>query len=412
MSSQARAVRKEPAAHRAPVAHRAQAARGAGVREDREPASGVRAEDSSTHAWRRAALLLPGRAASKVGSAALKVRSAALKVRSVEHRRAGRAPTARVFAPRGNKRLGLAARLLMPHGPEAVRKAQVEAFRAVGPAIPQCANACETLLRKSVPRCERPGRRAMARAASVPVRPGLSPNPGNERVANIITLRGVTKTYGTGIAAFQALKGVDVDIREGDFVAVMGPSGSGKSTMMNILGCLDVPSAGTFEFKGFHVENLDRDQRALLRRRYLGFVFQGFNLLARTTALENVELPLLYRGEDKKVRHTMGMAALEKVGLAEWWDHTPAELSGGQQQRVAIARALVTNPAVLLADEPTGNLDTERSLEIMELLTDLNQTSGITVLMVTHESEMAAYAHTIIHFKDGLVDRVQERAVV
>ena len=251
----------------------------------------------------------------------------------------------------------------------------------------------------------------MARA-SVLARPGLSPNPGNERVANIITVRGVTKTYGTGIAAFQALKGVDIDIREGDFVAVMGPSGSGKSTMMNILGCLDVPTAGTFEFQGFHVENLDRDQRALLRRRYLGFVFQGFNLLARTTALENVELPLLYRGEDKKVRHSMGMAALEKVGLAEWWDHTPAELSGGQQQRVAIARAIVTNPAVLLADEPTGNLDTERSLEIMELLTDLNQTSGITVLMVTHESEMAAYAHTVIHFKDGLVDRVQERAVV
>jgi putative ABC transport system ATP-binding protein len=240
--------------------------------------------------------------------------------------------------------------------------------------------------------------------------PGLRPTPGNERVANIISLRGVTKTYGTGLAAFQALKGIDFDIQEGDFVAVMGPSGSGKSTMMNILGCLDVPTAGTFEFKGVHVEHLDRDQRALLRRRYLGFVFQGFNLLARTTALENVELPLLYRGEDKKIRHDMGMAALDKVGLAEWWDHTPAELSGGQQQRVAIARAIVTNPAVLLADEPTGNLDTERSLEIMELLTNLNQASGITVLMVTHEAEMAAYAHTVIHFKDGLVDRVHERA--
>jgi putative ABC transport system ATP-binding protein len=240
----------------------------------------------------------------------------------------------------------------------------------------------------------------------------LNPLPGNERVATIISLRGVTKTYGTGIAAFQALKGVDMDIQEGDFVAVMGPSGSGKSTMMNILGCLDVPTAGTFQFQGVHVENLDRDQRALLRRRYLGFVFQGFNLLARTTALENVELPLLYRGEDKRVRHDMGMAALDKVGLAEWWDHTPAELSGGQQQRVAIARALVTNPAVLLADEPTGNLDTERSLEIMELLTELNQTIGITVLMVTHEAEMAAYAHTVVHFKDGMVDRVQEKAVV
>ena len=221
----------------------------------------------------------------------------------------------------------------------------------------------------------------------------------------LIALRGVTKTFGTGPAAFQALKGVDLDIMAGDFVAVMGPSGSGKSTTMNILGCLDVPTSGEFRFKGVHVQQLDRDQRALLRRRYLGFVFQGFNLLARTTALENVELPLLYRGEDKKARHALGMAALDKVGLADWWDHTPSELSGGQQQRVAIARAIVTHPDVLLADEPTGNLDSERSIEIMELLTDLNQTSGITVLMVTHEAEMASFAHTIIHFKDGLVER-------
>ncbi len=191
----------------------------------------------------------------------------------------------------------------------------------------------------------------------------------------------------------------------------MGPSGSGKSTTMNILGCLDVPTAGEFLFKGHHVERLDRDQRALLRRRYLGFVFQGFNLLARTTALENVELPLLYRGEDKKVRHEMGMAALAKVGLADWWDHTPSELSGGQQQRVAIARAIVTNPDVLLADEPTGNLDSERSVEIMELLTDLNRTNGITVLMVTHEAEMASFAHNIVHFKDGLVERTDEKVV-
>ena len=239
----------------------------------------------------------------------------------------------------------------------------------------------------------------------------INPLLENERVPNIIELRGITKTYGTGIAAFQALKGVDIDIKEGDFVAVMGPSGSGKSTMMNILGCLDVPTEGTFKFRGVQVEKLDRDQRALLRRRYLGFVFQGFNLLARTTALENVELPLLYRGEDKQARHDMGLAALDKVGLAEWWDHTPAELSGGQQQRVAIARAIVTNPAVLLADEPTGNLDTERSLEIMELLTELNRSLGITILMVTHEADMAAFAHTIIHFKDGLVDRVHERAL-
>ena len=223
----------------------------------------------------------------------------------------------------------------------------------------------------------------------------------------IIALRGVTKIYGEGPTAFQALKGIDLDIAAGDFVAVMGPSGSGKSTTMNILGCLDVPSGGQFLFKGRHVERLDRDQRALLRRRYLGFVFQGFNLLSRTTALENVELPLLYRGEDKKRRYDMGMAALDKVGLKDWWDHTPAELSGGQQQRVAIARAIVTQPDVLLADEPTGNLDSERSVEIMQLLTDLNRNSGITVLMVTHEPDMAAYARTIVHFKDGLVERVE-----
>ncbi|MBD8678441.1 ATP-binding cassette domain-containing protein [Sphingomonas sp. CFBP 13720] len=225
--------------------------------------------------------------------------------------------------------------------------------------------------------------------------------------AALIELRGVTKTYGAGATQFQALKGVDLDIAAGDFVAVMGPSGSGKSTTMNILGCLDVPSAGTFLFRGHHVERLDRDQRALLRRNYLGFVFQGFNLLSRTSALENVELPLLYRGDAKAERRRTAMAALEKVGLDRWWDHTPAELSGGQQQRVAIARAIVTSPDVLLADEPTGNLDSERSVEIMELLTDLNRTSGITVLMVTHEADMAAFARTVIHFKDGLVERIE-----
>ena len=222
----------------------------------------------------------------------------------------------------------------------------------------------------------------------------------------IIRLQDVTKTFGEGATAFQALKGVSLDVNEGDFVAVMGASGSGKSTTMNILGCLDVPTSGRFLFKNVHVERLDRDQRALLRRRYLGFVFQGFNLLARTSALENVELPLLYRGESKRVRHDSAMAALDKVGLRDWWDHTPAELSGGQQQRVAIARALVTNPDVLLADEPTGNLDSERSLEIMELLAGLNRDNGITILMVTHERDMAAFARTVIHFKDGLVERI------
>lgn len=223
-----------------------------------------------------------------------------------------------------------------------------------------------------------------------------------------LSLRGVTKVYGEGATAFYALRGVDLDIQQGDFVAVMGPSGSGKSTTMNILGCLDVPSGGTFLFRGHHVETLDRDQRALLRRKYLGFVFQGFNLLSRTSALENVELPLLYRGDDKHSRREAAMAALDKVGLKEWWDHTPAELSGGQQQRVAIARAIVTQPDVLLADEPTGNLDSERSVEIMQLLTGLNRDLGITVLMVTHEPDMAAFAHTLVHFKDGLVDRIEK----
>jgi putative ABC transport system ATP-binding protein len=197
---------------------------------------------------------------------------------------------------------------------------------------------------------------------------------------------------------------------EGDFVGVMGPSGSGKSTAMNILGCLDVPTSGSFHFKGVSVGNLDRDQRAMLRRRYLGFVFQGFNLLARTDALENVELPLLYRGEDKTTRREAAMAALDKVGLRDWWDHTPAELSGGQQQRVAIARAIVTNPAVLLADEPTGNLDTSTSEEIMEILTDLNRKGGITVIMVTHEPEMIAYARTVVHFRDGLIESIEQNA--
>ncbi len=230
-----------------------------------------------------------------------------------------------------------------------------------------------------------------------------------DRSDPLIQLRGVTKTFGAGAASFQALRGVDFEVAAGDFVAVMGPSGSGKSTMMNILGCLDVPTAGEFLFQGFHVEKLTRDERALLRRRYLGFVFQGFNLLARTNALENVELPLLYRGEKPRARRAAAMDALAQVGLADWWDHTPAELSGGQQQRVAIARAIVTAPQVLLADEPTGNLDTARSLEIMELLTRFNRT-GITILMVTHEAGMAAYAHTVAHVRDGLVEHSAARA--
>jgi putative ABC transport system ATP-binding protein len=226
----------------------------------------------------------------------------------------------------------------------------------------------------------------------------------------LISLRGITKTFGSGAAAFQALRGVDLDVARGDFVAIMGASGSGKSTMMNILGCLDVPTSGSYRMKGVRIDKLDRDQRALVRRRYIGFVFQGFNLLARTSALENVELPLLYRGEPAAKRRAGAMAALEKVGLGPWVDHTPAELSGGQQQRVAIARALVTSPEILLADEPTGNLDSQRSIEIMELLAGVNRDSGITVLMVTHEPDMAEYARRIVYFKDGLIERIDEKA--
>jgi putative ABC transport system ATP-binding protein len=220
----------------------------------------------------------------------------------------------------------------------------------------------------------------------------------------LITFRGVTKIYGEGHAAMPALDGIDLDIDEGDFVAIMGPSGSGKSTCMNILGCLDTPTGGIYEFKGINVGELTSNQRALLRRHYQGFVFQGFNLLTRTSALENVELPLIYRGIPAHEREERALKALDTVGLIGWESHTPAELSGGQQQRVAVARAIVTEPGVLFADEPTGNLDTTRSIEIMELLTSLNHDRGITVIMITHEPEMAAFAKRVIHFRDGLVE--------
>ena len=228
----------------------------------------------------------------------------------------------------------------------------------------------------------------------------------------LISLRAITKTYGQGAAAFQALKGVDLDIPRGQFVAIMGPSGSGKSTALNILGCLDGPSSGAFRFKDIAVEGLTRNQRALLRRHYLGFVFQGFNLLSRTSAQENVELPLLYRGAEAEQRHAAAHEALAQVGVTGWEHHTPAELSGGQQQRVAIARAIVTRPLVLLADEPTGNLDSQRGHEIMDLLVSLNREQGITVIMVTHEPEMAHYADRVVKFVDGLVasDELKERA--
>ena len=220
----------------------------------------------------------------------------------------------------------------------------------------------------------------------------------------LIALSGITKTYGQGPAAFQALSGVDLVIDAGEFVAIMGPSGSGKSTAMNILGCLDTPTSGSYRFQGLAVEQLDRKQRALLRRHCLGFVFQGFNLLARTSALENVELPLIYRGAPAAERHAAARAALAQVGLAGREKNTPGELSGGQQQRVAIARAIVTEPTVLLADEPTGNLDTRTSEEIMELITGLNHDQGITVLMVTHEPDMAAHARRVVRFVDGRVE--------
>ena len=227
----------------------------------------------------------------------------------------------------------------------------------------------------------------------------------------LIDLRGVTRVYGTGPAAMQALRGVDLVIEEGEFVAVMGPSGSGKSTCMNILACLDTPSTGQYLFKGMDTARLDRNQRAMLRRQYLGFVFQGYNLLARTTALENVELPLIYRGMPAATRRNAARAALESVGLTGWEDHTQGELSGGQQQRVAIARAIVTRPSVLLADEPTGNLDTARSREIMDLIASFNRDQHITVVMVTHEQDMALYARRVVRFLDGqVVDDTRQKA--
>jgi putative ABC transport system ATP-binding protein len=228
--------------------------------------------------------------------------------------------------------------------------------------------------------------------------------------APLIELRAVTKTYGQGPAAFQALRGVDLTVHAGEFVAVMGPSGSGKSTVMNVLGLLDTPSSGEYRLLGVPVQTLSRDERALVRRRYLGFVFQGFHLLPRTTALENVELPLVYRDARSAERHRAARQALAEVGLAGWERHTPAELSGGQQQRVAIARAIVTAPRVLLADEPTGNLDSQRSHEIMALIQRLNEERGLTVLMVTHEPDIAAYARRIIYFRDGRIEREEVSA--
>ena len=219
----------------------------------------------------------------------------------------------------------------------------------------------------------------------------------------MLEFRHLSKIYGTDEARVIALNDVSFAVAKGEFVAVMGPSGSGKSTVMNILGCLDTPSSGQYLLFGREVSGLDRDQRALLRRYFLGFIFQGFNLLPRTTALENVVLPLIYQGVSADERQIRGMEVLDKVGLTGRAGHRPSELSGGQQQRVAIARAIVTRPSLILADEPTGNLDSARGREIMDLLTQLNRDEGLTVLMVTHEPDMADYARRVLTFVDGRV---------
>lgn len=220
-----------------------------------------------------------------------------------------------------------------------------------------------------------------------------------------IKLSNITKTYGEGTSAFRALKGVNLEINKGDFIALMGPSGSGKSTMANILGCLDIATSGEYLFENVSVFKLTRNERALLRRHFIGFIFQGFNLLPRTTALENVELPLLYRGVPKAERQKVAIESLKMVGLDGFENHTSNKLSGGQQQRVAIARAIASKPLFLLADEPTGNLDTKRSVEIMKILQWLNKDLGITILMVTHEPEMASFAGREVHFLDGNIDK-------
>ncbi|MGM5055049.1 ABC transporter ATP-binding protein [Rhizobium sp. 814_E9_N1_1] len=220
----------------------------------------------------------------------------------------------------------------------------------------------------------------------------------------LIEFRQVSKIYGEGEAAIRALDHVDLAINAHEFVAIMGPSGSGKSTAMNILGCLDVPSAGDYIFEGIPTSGFDRSQLTLLRRHMLGFVFQGFNLLSRTSAVENVELPLIYRGMAVRERRERAREALALVGLTGREHHKTLELSGGQQQRVAIARAIVTEPALLLADEPTGNLDTRTSVEIMDLMTRLNREQGITIVMVTHEPDIAAYAQRLLRFVDGKLE--------
>jgi putative ABC transport system ATP-binding protein len=226
----------------------------------------------------------------------------------------------------------------------------------------------------------------------------------------VITLEGITKLYLTGEVEVAALKGVSLHIPEGEFIAIMGPSGSGKSTLMNVIGCLDQPSSGRYILDGHDVSALTDDQLAWIRNRKIGFVFQSYNLIPRASAVHNVEMPLIYAG-DSQQRRERATAALESVGLLERAGHLPSELSGGQQQRVAIARALVTDPAILLADEPTGNLDSESSLEIMKLLRDLNQ-QGRTIVLITHEPDIAAFAQRVVRLRDGVIVSDERPAVV
>lgn len=235
-----------------------------------------------------------------------------------------------------------------------------------------------------------------------PVNDKVEP-PGSQP---LIELSGLTKIYGQKEVEVRALDDVNLQIFDGEFVAIMGPSGSGKSTCLNLIGCLDTPTSGSYRFKGVEVSSLDRNQRALLRRLHIGFVFQGYNLLKRTSALENVEMPLIYKGVNKAQRRKLAMQSLADVSLEGREHHTPSELSGGQQQRVAIARALVTNPSIVLADEPTGNLDSNSGLEIMELLTNLNQQKGITIIMVTHENKLSKFAQRTVHFIDGRIHKI------
>jgi len=225
----------------------------------------------------------------------------------------------------------------------------------------------------------------------------------------VITLEGITKVYRAGEVEVPALKGVSLHIPEGEFVAIMGPSGSGKSTLMNVIGCLDQPTEGRYILDGYDVSALTDDQLAWIRNRKIGFVFQSFNLIPRVSAAHNVEMPLIYAG-DSVQRRERAMAALESVGLLDRAGHLPNELSGGQQQRVAVARALVTDPAILLADEPTGNLDTESSLEILKLLRDLNQ-QGRTIVLITHEADIAAFAQRVVRLRDGVIVSDERQAL-